>query len=313
MKKSFFYGILFPVLAVQGSLHCMMYPRSRMDLEGRLISHAPGLESIYDDHLQRRIDWLRLAKEKLAAIGNVYAVEPKDASAPLDREHVMNDYWKSVAATLNSDLINEALEKLLAINFGAPGYYLKRYHIAAALYAGANPKLITFHEFIDAQTDYVLCQMLLERGCDPNARWLDTPMLFRLRTVQMAQLFLQHGASIREVSGRESLFFKTIQPDYETGLIELYKRAGLSVKGSHNYKALLVDFALLHAVHYSSGEKLQMLEAKVHALLGDMSPEDIQEMVRCRPYPAHGNVFEILSNREGPGPRLLEKTSYSHI
>ena len=147
MKKSVFYGILFPVLAVQGSLHCMMYPRSRMDLEGRLNLSALQL---VEDQSEKIIDWLKLAKEKLAARGNVYAVEPKDASAPLDRQHVMNDYWKSIAATLNQDIKNKALEQFLTINFGDLGYYLWRYHIAAALYAGANPNLITGDLFVHA-------------------------------------------------------------------------------------------------------------------------------------------------------------------
>ena len=112
---------------------------------------------------------------------------------------------------------------------------------------------------------------------------------------------------------RVSFFSQTVGRDYETGLIELYKRAGLSVKGSHNYKALLVDFALLHAHYYNTDEKLQMLEAKVHALLEDMSPEDIQEMVNHRQYRGIGSVLEILSEKEGSAARLLEKLIRSYV
>ena len=318
MKKIIFYGSMLLVLAVQGSVYCMLRPRGIIadgpriggyGMNGRGLICEPIEHSIY------RIDWVARAKALLAAKGNVYEVEPKDALAPLDEHLVMNDYWKSVAATTDKKIKNEALEELLAITFGDHGYYLWRYHFAAALYAGADSKIVTGDSFVSAvlKRDYALCQLLLQKGCDPNVRWLDKPILFYVRTVQLAQLFLRHGASIKEAGPIESLFFQTTQHDYEPGLIQLYKQAGLSVKESYNYEGLLLYFALLSVDHYGSDERLQMLEEKVHALFEGLPLEVIQRMVYYRPDPAHRGTVETLRRKEGRGPRLLENLIQSYL
>lgn len=334
LRKIGFYGTQLLLLAAHGSLHCMERPQAKLaddnrSDDGRVVRRglgsrgvmrrgmrgALGLAGMGHKRSGFRADWLGQAKEQLAARGNVYEVEPHDALASLDEKYVMNDYWKAIAASPNQDVKDTALGELLSINFSNAGYYLKRYHIAAAVYAGANPKATVHNPLLDAvlHNDYALCQLLLDRGCSQNDKFYEDPVLFHVKTVELARLFLHYNACVHARGYLRSLLSRSLGVSYEGGLIRLYKRAGLVVQTSDNYKSLLVDLALFSIDGYSSSYDLQLLEEKIHALLEDVPHQNIVEMVHHRPHPAHGSVLEILHQNEAPAARLLEKLIRSYL
>ena len=119
-------------------------------------------------------DFVSRARAVLAKEGNVYEKEPVSVDAPLSPNLVLNNYWRSLADKPQEERDN-ALKKFLQINFSDDGYYLERYHLAAAAFikANLNPcEMLGLSPLQKAvlKKDFALCQLLLNHGASPNWR-----------------------------------------------------------------------------------------------------------------------------------------------
>jgi len=124
-----------------------------------------------------------------------------------------------------------ALLEVMEICDGDDAYPVRRYHIAAALMAGADPNTARYCQSLlqDAviAEDIELCRLLLACKANVNERGLSslgTP-LFLCRTVPMAQLLLAGQADVRHTLLNTVAF----NHQYDAELIRLYKTHGASV------------------------------------------------------------------------------------
>jgi ubiquitin C-terminal hydrolase len=111
---------------------------------------------------------------------------------------VLNDYWKKISLQ-HQEQKDAALKKIVDLNFTEKGYPLLRYHIAAAICAGANlvkGKYISPVGDAIIMKDYFLCKLFLESGARPKNFQTKKTTFFKIKTKALAELFLQHGAQI---------------------------------------------------------------------------------------------------------------------
>jgi hypothetical protein len=244
-----------------------------------------GLHAADMDHplYANNRDFLGETKKILAEMGNVYDHEPQDRSAPLEQEHVMNQFWRDVA-TKNQVIKDHSLRTILHLNFTDAGRYLKRYHIAAAAVAHANLEYTTrggASALSEAalKNDYALCKLLLESGANPNSGTGNRPVLFSVRSHLLAQLFLFHGADVRQRSWNgENLLHQVITTrNYDIELISLYRSSGLSpFPPARNCR----KSTPLHSLAlFANDFPLAITQKKVDALFENLTKQDITVLI----------------------------------
>jgi ankyrin repeat protein len=179
---------------------------------------------------------------------------------------------------------DKALQKILMINFSDPGYYLKRYHLAAAALIGANVNMSSLgHSPLSCATlfqDAPLCVLLLKRpGTDPNWREYDRanmPLLY-VKKVFLAHLFLNAGANlmVRGASGATYLHY-AMRGDYEPQLVRWCIAYGIDPLAKDNG-----DFTPLHdLIVFAYQHKCSDLKEKVDYLLESLDFEPMQELIK---------------------------------
>lgn len=234
------------------------------------------------------------AIKKLDDMGNIYNPEPTSIAAPLDEEHVLNTYWKNIGQQ-NQKSKDDALKNILEIDFTNSSYHLRRYHLAAATYAGANLSIQENEALCIAarNQDYELCKLLFEKGLvNPNI----TPSLpneiplFNVKKYELAKLFLQHGANIQIRSTVDyNLLMYATASDYEPRLVSLYRSKGLSPL----YTNLYNETALYSLAQTCFTHKIPDLKDKLFALFENLSPEESAKLINIKS--TTRTVFDQLS------------------
>lgn len=227
-------------------------------------------------------DFVALAREKLAKDGNVYVPEPVSKDAPLTPELVLNPYWRAMQKRPQEEK-DEALKKILTIYFSDPGYFLERYHLAAAALIGANvnmsPSLYSpLRRAVEFQ-DVSLCALLLTQpGTDPNWREHDRanmPFLY-VKKVFLAQLFLNAGANLTLRGALGSTYLHWAMGDgYEPGLIKLCIAHGIDPLVEARQDCTPLHQLILYAYHHTIPD----LKEKVDYLLEPLN-ESTKELIK---------------------------------
>lgn len=242
-------------------------------------------------------DFLAETKDILAANNNVYIPEPVDAQASLEPQFVMNDYWRAMAlqnTIKNPTVKDSALKKILELQFTDFGYPLKRYHIAAAVYAGANPDVQSFNDsalsLAIVHNDTALCKMLLEHGADANAKSFGTPIIFNAKTKAIAELLVHFGARGDAIDGSGgSLLHQAMSEIYDPELIPLYKGRGVALNQLDKYGNTPLDVL---ALYLGKGYSTDSTQKKVDALFAGLDEGSVKQLITPR-------LFEILGKKVG--------------
>lgn len=239
---------------------------------------------------------LEEVREILRADSNVYDSEPTVSTASLDEKHVMNAYWCRIKETRDPKIINEAFKKILSLSFTDEGYPLQRYHIAAAVLAGANPHVRDFLGFplegAAMRQDEDLCKVLLKHGAKPNEWKESLPPFFRCRSEKMVRLFLAHGADLKAKGqfGNTYLHHLMWNHHHEISLIPLALAAGLSP-----FDLGLLNGTPLHCLAFAATDHTKEdLEKKLAALLKGLNTAEIKRLVYMR-QSNQGTVLQILN------------------
>lgn len=255
-------------------------------------------------------DYLSQVRQILKNDNNMYVVEPANNLASLERELVMNEYWKSVE-TQSPEVKKNALEKILDLPIIVKTYPLLRYHIAAALYAGADPnakKPNSYTALVRAVQfkDLALCQLLLQKGAKTDINGcLGRPLIFDVETKAIAELFLEKGANCDMLVAGQSLLHEVMSDRFGPNLVQLYRTKGISPFLANSLET--TPLALLAILAGSSYYKRQSeLSAKVAALLSGIDQEGIKALITPR-------IFDILSKDRNPNARFMELLLRSYL
>lgn len=245
---------------------------------------APAHSMIKDAEVEDRIAILKsleATKRILLQDNNIYAREPQSIKWSLERKHVMNEYWLKIE-TQSPEVKEAALKKILRLTFSDIGYPLLRYHIAAAVYAGANPNVEVSEIYASAldiavlYEDLDLCSLLLEKGANPNTAHFGKPVLFDVYQATLAELFLQHGARVDVCYARSTLLHQVMAEPYSPLLIDLYKEKGLSPFYTDRNGDTPLGLLLFYAAGYRN---VKALSRKVRALLDGLDQESIKKLI----------------------------------
>jgi DNA-directed RNA polymerase subunit F len=262
--------------------------------------------------------FLQETKATLKQMGNVYSPEPKDANASLNKECVSNEYWQKIAL-LPDQQKNEALKKILKLNFTDDGYPLWRYHIAAAFsIAGVKP---TDQDDIDACLgdatlfqDYALCKLLLEHGANPNGRHAGDAHLFLAKKRSLAELLIKHGAqtTVKNSAGW-NLLMDSMYSGKQTEMITFYRSHGISPLDTDENNT-----TALHVLAFSAGDhsKKEIIE-RLSALLKDLSHNEIKQLIQVKQN-YRGTVLDVLNQENkrcenGENAEFLQKYFESYL
>ena len=307
MKKQLL-SITLVALSLTQHAVCMEYFADVSDTE----SEEELLESTAFIDCPESNALLMSTKEALKLIGNTYAHEPTSKEAPLTEEYVLNDYWQNIAVLnrINVDIANSALNYVFDLFFPDAGYPLWRYHVAAAMLAGANPNIEgrdTKHALSRAALfqDYALCKILLERGANPNVPSYDSPLLF-IKKPSLAALFLQYGAK-----PDFDVLMQTMRHDYEPELISLYKNQGMSPLQTDSLGSTILHYLVSNMAHYH--KNVDLLMRKVTELFNGLSILEITALINGRSSYYDGTVLEMLAQKTGPAVIKLETLLRSYV
>ena len=229
--------------------------------------------SIFQGHAQIR--WTRTV-QTLQSLGNTYACPPENRDAPLDKKRVMNTYWSAVALKPQPEK-DRAFEHLITLAFGDDHYFLRRYHIAAALYAGASVKaynVLGEPALYEAalQKDDALAMLLLQNGADPNATCCNgRPILHIVRSEPLARMCIEGGAHVgaRDEQYSETALHSAMNFEHDVALIALYRKHGLSPLDRAKYDPNVL-FTLCKAAFYFTHAPLE----KAQELLKDLTADE---------------------------------------
>lgn len=175
------------------------------------------------------------------AAGASYDPRPTQLDDKLDRHIVMNDYWKKVEHKSMADK-KEAFSSFPGTRldywcFTEDVWCTLRRNFAAALHIGIKPSYIAdFFEgaFLKAAlqfNDIFFVKLFL-------GKLPETPeMAGHIKTVAMAQLFLQHGMKMNISTGNYNAMHHVISLEYEPALIGLYAAHGVN-KNDRNERDL---------------------------------------------------------------------------
>lgn len=229
-------------------------------------------------------DWISVVHQMLAGDGNIYEPEPASKDAPLTPELVLNPYWRAMQnkSQLEKD---EAFKKIVEINFSDRGFYLKRYHIAAAALVGANGNMdgcgygsplreAALHQ------DVALCDLLLQLpSLDPNypsAIYKNAPILY-VKKVFLAQLFLNAGTklTVRGDFGTTYLH-RAMQEGYEPQLVQRCIIYGMDPLAEDSDKFTPLHDLILYARHQTISD----LKEKVDYLLEVLDFDHRQKLIK---------------------------------
>jgi|GEM_PF-3134288 len=249
-------------------------------------------------------------KQALEKEGNIYTSETTSIDTPLNENYVLNDYWKKIKLS-NQETKDAAFAKLLNLDFPDRMYPLLRRHIGAALRAGANPHSADIadsplHNAAEFQ-DYALCELLFERKVSPNMKCLDTPVIFSVKTANLANLFLKYGAdiTIADEDGN-NLLHEAADVEFEPKLISLYKDKGLSPLTVDHFPSntTCLHMLALNAEDYVKKNKLTQLKDKISHIFAGLKPDDIIQLLNIRQN-EHGTIFDILQKNNDLASKMF--------
>jgi ankyrin repeat protein len=236
---------------------------------------------------------LEETKKTLKNKGNTYSLELTNDSS-LYKECVLNDYWKNISIQ-NQKAKDVAFTDIINLNFTDAGYSLWRYNIAAATLIGANPNIkdkcgmLALKQAAFKQ-DYELCKLLLEHNADPNLSKLE-PIIFDVKTVALANLFLQYGAQTNVKHLGNNLLGVSMRESYECELIPLYKSKGVSPVDTDFFGSTALHYLAFNANNYHN---LDLLKAKVDALFDGLAPREIIQIIKARQTNC-GTISDVLT------------------
>lgn len=247
-------------------------------------------------------DHLKDTKKKLCQMGNIFDPEPTDENAPLEVERLKTDFYEKLKGKSSAE-IQKTAEEILSLNFNGKGNgrALYRYHVAAAVLAGAHPDIvrnkrvshITLLQDAAMKDDYALCHFLLQRKADPNKDGDFGPVLFLCRTVKLAQLMLDHGADPRLVNKQETLLHRVARSSsifpYETELIPLYRSHGISVFSVDDHNGTPIYTLAASATRMEKDD----IKKKLDVLMQGLSPSEKKALLAIS-QKNWGTVFQLL-------------------
>jgi hypothetical protein len=157
------------------------------------------------------------------------------------------------------------LQKLLEKSSDSEWWWDTRTHIAIALIANVSSNKI-LHKAV-AYSDYMLVDLLLHYGADPDAIRFDSSFtlrtpLFNASNKQMAQLLVKYGANIYHRDCFGSLLHNSIWNNHPIDLIQYYLAQGLKVD-SQNHRRNTVLHCI--ALHNNNTKRLQLSEIVLYA------------------------------------------------
>lgn len=239
----------------------------------------------------------------LKKVNNIYNPIPSETEGPFNKERVLNTPYLQEIVKASPEKKDEASQTMCNFQFynGAKEWALQRTYLAAAALCGGKKGLDKGLETATRAQDYHLCQLLLEHDAKPGY------LLKYVRTVKLAELFIAHNASL-EMKDRiyklGLLHDVAFSHDYESGLIPLYRKHGLSPLAQDNPL-----FSLLHSIdilpwpHSNEEEVLQ----KARFLVADLSPEDTINLLFHYPDPFRGHILTTLKHATAPQASTTNK------
>ena len=246
-----------------------------------------------------KIDFVAQARAALMQVGNYYEHEPTSVDAPLTPELVLNSYWCSMASKSQAEK-DDALKKVLDVNFSFDGYFLQRYHYAAAALVKANLNMAgggCFSSPLSSAALYKdgpLCALLLQQGADPN--WQDKhddSPLFQVEKEPIVQLFLAAGAQVRVPNNRnKTLLHRVMESGYDAVLVKLYIQKGISPLITDN-----LNTTPLHSLAYQvTANSEDVLKKKEHYLFETLDTLETKKLIEAehKSLGYNKNVFTIL-------------------
>lgn len=270
-------------------------------------------EDDWDEKRSRpKVDLVAKARDALMQVGNIYEHEPTSVDAPLTPELVLNNYWRSLANKSQEEK-DDALKKVLDINFSYRGYFLERYHYAAAAFikanlnmAGANCCSGPLYRAALIQ-DEALCALLLQKGADPN--WKknerDDAPLFNVKKESIVQLFLAVGAqvSLHGYYDKQTLLHQAMANGYEAVLVKLYIQKGINPLITSG-----LNITPLHSLAYSACDSSEdLLKEKECYLFEPLDSWESKELIEAEYKRLDGiqNAFTILQSKNHPNCQWL--------
>ncbi|MCL5875557.1 MAG: hypothetical protein M1114_03730 [Candidatus Dependentiae bacterium] len=185
------------------------------------------------------MDYPSTLMQKLKKVGAWYEPEPA-LDAPLDEGSVTASvFWRSIKEGMTKNVsLSEQDENEIGKVCGSSSnndntYHVQRFNLAAALYLGINPKCTWMQKTLcdlALRDDCPLVALMLEKGCDPNIRNLfGESVIFRAKTVAMAELLRSHGANLNVIKSDGGTLLHNIFTHSKTyALIPYYIKYGVN-------------------------------------------------------------------------------------
>lgn len=226
------------------------------------------------------VDWKGIIEtgRKLKKDDNIYKNPPKSISAPLTKELVTDTpYWKKMETANDTDK-DAAFNQLNGFVFEPDAWNLQRYHIAAAAMINARLGLTEALGKAVYHNDQTLCELLLEKGGDPNGFRDIFPFLYSVKTAALAQIFLKYNASVTcMVKYSKDTLLHTVADhyEYEPELIRVYRKAGLSPLTVNEYGSSPLHNLLFGINDMMLNSKTDTVIKKADYLLEGLSPKEV--------------------------------------
>lgn len=144
---------------------------------------------------------------------------------------------------------NETLKKIMEI-INYPSYESKRLSTLILICAGADANTKCYNGgLLDSAVSYNDAQMvavLFKYHADPNARDIFGPVFFCIKTVEMAQMFIDNGVDVHATkhSGPPNVLWKMLENEYPSELMALYLEKGVDATQPHSWD----NSCLLHGL-----------------------------------------------------------------
>lgn len=221
--------------------------------------------------------------QKLKEIGAWYDPEP-EGRAPLDENIVMSSpFWHKIKQNMTESGAfseqdeNEIENVCRSLRNSDHTRHVRRFNIAAALYLGINTECQWMQEALSVfvlYDDCPLVALMLKKGCNPNAVYVGEYIIFRAKTVAMAELLRNNGANFNVTTCDRTLLHDIFVHDKDSALIPYYIQYGVDPMQQDGDGQTALEEGIMY--HGFCGDKQQNIIDRVAGFMeAGVSEDDI--------------------------------------
>jgi len=267
--------------------------------------------SLFTQGMHQNTDPVTALKENIKALMSLSATN-KFYNTNL-KPNVIGNFYKHCDQYAKNKVLQQVIDKVSSIN-----YQNRRLPICILIHAGAsaNTKRSYSSEYVllDAvlEDDADLAALLFQHGANPNIG--SAPILFHVKTTQIAQMFIANGVNLCSPKGLDvpNVLWRVIQEDtYPAELIDIYLKHGADVTElSSTDKSCLLHWLAQSTYYLQSNDNFLKKAATVLSVMKHMinattrdgqTPLDCAEkaLVDVQPFlkkaKFHGSAPEAIS------------------